>query len=246
MIACMGALACSDMQFLIDDFSPGETQPLTLETVTLSNYKMDHATSAPLEFMRIHGVTAEMAESPGETQMTIQTPQVYFYNMDEPNAQIYYVRATTGVVHLRDDRATSPPAHSSGDIDFVGDVMFLNREAMMRVMTDRLRYSATKRSIATDQMTTRTEALGDTVALETMAGGFRYEMAEGGVLTSDEGSQQENLEGPEAEQIRKDIHANIAAIPWVSGPDDTPIAIPPLIPVSPPALPNDGPQEEAT
>ena len=225
--ACVWSLACSDMKFLVDDFSPGEAKPLTMESVTLHNYKEDGDTSTTLEFMRIHGKTVEMAHTTGTAQMEMQAPEVYFYDMGEPNAQIYYLRAKSAIIHLSDDRETTP-AFQSGDIDFIGDVEFLNRDAMMRVVTDRLRYSSGIRTILTDRMTTRTEAVDNAVALDIMGDGFSYDM-ENGVFESSEGNQQENLEGPEAEVIRRAIHASILAIPWVSGPDDAPIPIPPLV-----------------
>ncbi|MCX7047346.1 MAG: hypothetical protein NTX50_17900 [Candidatus Sumerlaeota bacterium] len=217
--ACALSLAllqgCSKTQFL-ENFQPPPPQPLVMEGFTL------HHTKAGLETQRILGETAKYFDD--RKQMEITRVQTYFYDGKEPNSQIRYLRSDMAILYMSDQ--TTSGGFLKGDIEFIGNIVFIDRPLEFRMETSKARYHDRLRLMESDLPTTRAIMTEKDVLEEHGKKGFHYDMNTSSTSRFpmyESHAIKAPLETREATLAK--MRAEIVSIPWVCGPDDAAIAV---------------------
>lgn len=211
-LAALALVACEPLTFYTEDFQPDAPEPLNVERFVLNHYKDG------IELYRLIGETATY-ETRG-VFLDTKSPKVYLYEEEPPFCQYGLLTATKARLYLVDDW-NEPQQFLRGDIDFFGDVRFLERRRRLRMTTDKATYHSNRREL-TSQLPSETTILqSESILRDNTKDGFTIVLDKKDFRFSS--GRARMLQGEEAKATRAEVEREFAEADWVCGPEDIPV-----------------------
>jgi hypothetical protein len=208
---------CSELDFFGKGPAQRASDPMVIQGFVLHRYQGED------EELRIHGDEARYYRDQWGgplARVEVSGVRVFFYDKEPPVSQIGRLRSTTATIYLREDSATTP-SFGKHDIDFGGDVVYLDRSKPMRVQTTQMRYHNLEDFLDSDALTTTVVLMNDGVFQEIGNEGFELRLGDRVDLWGASG-QSQGVTGPRGLQLRDALRQELLAVGWVRGPDDQP------------------------
>jgi hypothetical protein len=213
-VICVGGAGCSKLGIYVDeDVEKPPPPPVVLDKFVWHRYDSGRETQ------RIAGEVAYYYEKDGH--IDVDNITAYFYDEKDPFGKMSVLNAKKAVLHMADS-PTTPAAFLSGDVEFQGDVSFVNRSGYW-VQSNNMRFHKKEQLLKSDGATTQVVTAGDTVLVNSGNDAFSFDLRNHLLNTND--PHTEFLGGESGRPLRELVKKKIDAIVWVTPTDDKSIAI---------------------